>query len=370
MDNMIKNALKYTIGIVAFLTALALYFFFMMSKNLSHQDQSTNAATVDVASETPRAQEQLQCDTDSNENALSSLKQDLNIARDDYSACSASLNQTERNISRLQSQLETLRSSSQDDSSELQAQLQSELQSAKESVDTLQAQMLTLEEEKQALEEEKQQLISASNSGDTEDEKLAKVQSDLADKNNENRKLSSSIKSLERKLADTEERLQQSQELAAAKSQLESELATLNQEKIGLLAKITELEAEDENSSSGVSGPLAIEKFETLPVLCDQHRSATQICVSSFEMVTKFNFRPNGFISLRLVGPDGDTIERDSIAAQEVNLYSFTFDDEILDAGEYTIELKIDDVFNQFNSAQTFSLSLPADLINKLNSGQ
>lgn len=363
MDNMIKNALKYTIGIVAFLTALALYFFFMMSKNLSHQDQSTNAATVDVASETPRAQEQLQCDTDSNENALSSLKQDLNIARDDYSACSASLNQTERNISRLQSQLETLRSSSQDDSSELQAQLQSELQSAKESVDTLQAQMLTLEEEKQ-------QLISASNSGDTEDEKLAKVQSDLADKNNENRKLSSSIKSLERKLADTEERLQQSQELAAAKSQLESELATLNQEKIGLLAKITELEAEDENSSSGVSGPLAIEKFETLPVLCDQHRSATQICVSSFEMVTKFNFRPNGFISLRLVGPDGDTIERDSIAAQEVNLYSFTFDDEILDAGEYTIELKIDDVFNQFNSAQTFSLSLPADLINKLNSGQ
>ena len=377
MDYMIKNALKYTIGIVAFLTALALYFFFMMSKNLSHQE-GANTAKADVASETSSLQQPQQCDTDASEKQISNLTTDLKAARKDFKACSATLSKTENNISKLQTQLASLRTSSENDNNELQAQLQakleSELQSAKDSVDSLQEQLLTLEEEKLALEAEKQALIAASNSGDSDDEKLAKIQSELADKNNENRTLSSSIKSLESKLADTEKRLAQSQKQTEAKSalesQLESELAKLKQEKLGLLATISELEAEDEESSTTVSGVLAIEKFETLPVFCDQHRSATQICVTSFEMVTRFNFRPNGFISLRLVGPDGNTIQRESIAAQEVNLYSFAFDDEILDAGEYTVEMKIDDVFNQFNSAQSFSLSLPADLVNKLNSGQ
>jgi|GEM_PF-6424548 len=365
---MIKNALKYTIAIVAFLAALALYFFFMMSKNLTHEEEIGSAGQKshgqkshgqeNVAQKLVGTKDQQQCDVDLDNEALSKLKQDLSLARDEYSSCSASLSSSEQDVSELNAQLETMRLPQQDTQSELQA----ELQSAKDSVDTLQAKIAVLQEEKE-------QLLSSS-SNDSSDEELTVIQSALAAKNSENRELSSTIKLLERKVADNEKMLRESQQRQLVESKLESELAQLNQEKIELLAKINQLEAAGDDSSTSISGPLAIVEFETLPVLCEQHRSAEQICVRSFEMVTKFNFRPNGFIALRLVDPNGDTIQRESIAAQEVNLFSFAFDDEIFAAGEYTVEVKIDDVFNQLNSKQVFTLSLPAELVNKLSSGQ
>lgn len=366
MDNMKQNLLKYTIGIVVFLTILALYFFFMMSKNLTYTNKSGS-----VVQEATSTQEQQQCDAVTAGDELSDLQQNLSRAREESTACSTSLSDSAQDIAKLKSQLENMQMPQANDNQgqlqielqealDNQSRLQSELQAAVDNVDVLQVKIETLEAEKQ-------QLLSASNSGDSQDETLAKIQADLATKNTENRELASNIQSLQRRLADSERLLEERQDI---ESKFGSELAKINQDKIQLLAKINELEAADGETSISTSGPLEIVKFETLPVFCEQHLSATQICVSSFEIVTRFSFRPNGSISLRLKDPDGDTIERESIAAQELNLYSFAFDDEIFAAGEYIVEIKIDDVFNRFSSEQRFTLSLPLALQDKLNAQQ
>lgn len=366
MDNMKQNLLKYTIAVVVFLTVLALYFFFMMSKNLTNADKSDS-----VVQGTISAQEHQQCDAVDDSAELSDLQQKLSLARDESTACSASLSDSSQNIAKLKRQLENMQTpQTADNQGQLQielqeaidnqSQLQSKLQAAIDNADVLQAKIETLETEKQ-------QLLSASDSGDQLDDTITKIQADLAAKNTENRELASNIESLQRRLADSEKLLEERQDI---ESRFTSELAKINQDKIQLLAKINELEAVGGEASISTSGPLEIVKFETLPVFCEQHRSATQICISSFEMVTKFSFRPNGSISLRLKGPDGETIERESIAAQELNLYSFAFDDEIFAAGEYIVEIKIDDVFNKFSSDQSFTLSLPLALQDKLNAQQ
>ena len=361
-----QNLLKYTIAVVVFLTVLALYFFFMMSKNLTNADKSDS-----VVQGTISAQEHQQCDAVDDSAELSDLQQKLSLARDESTACSASLSDSSQNIAKLKRQLENMQTpQTADNQGQLQielqeaidnqSQLQSKLQAAIDNADVLQAKIETLETEKQ-------QLLSASDSGDQLDDTITKIQADLAAKNTENRELASNIESLQRRLADSEKLLEERQDI---ESRFTSELAKINQDKIQLLAKINELEAVGGEASISTSGPLEIVKFETLPVFCEQHRSATQICISSFEMVTKFSFRPNGSISLRLKGPDGETIERESIAAQELNLYSFAFDDEIFAAGEYIVEIKIDDVFNKFSSDQSFTLSLPLALQDKLNAQQ
>ncbi|MBF7072299.1 hypothetical protein ISG33_02635 [Glaciecola sp. MH2013] len=362
MDNMIKNTLKYTIGIVAFLALLAIYFFFMMSKNLSSNEGNSASSQKSASTSTPQ-----QCEAVDNADAaaeISIIKQDLVTARDEASSCASSLTQSQQNISRLENEIDRVRASQNNDQSDEQAQLMAELQTAKDTVQGLQNRI-------SELEEDKQELIAAgtSASSDSNDEKLNEIQASLQERNAENRELLSRISSLESRLEENESVLQRNRQLQDIETQLEAELATLNQEKNELLAKITELESSGSETpeDSARSSVLTVDKFETLPTFCDQHRSATQICVTSFEMTAEFNFRPNGFISLRLVGPDGDTIQRESIAAQKVNLFSFTFDGEILDAGEYTVQIKIDDVFNQFNSEQSFTLSLPDELLNELN---
>jgi preprotein translocase subunit SecF len=366
MDNMKQNLLKYTIGIVVFLTVLALYFFFMMSKNLTYEKKSGS-----VVQEAISTQEQQQCVDIADGAELSDLQQTLSRARDESIACSASLNDSAQDIAKLKSQLKNMQTPQVDynqgqlqielqEAIDNQSQLQNELQAAVDNVDVLQVKIETLEAEKQ-------QLLSASDSGGSQEEAIAKIQTDLATKSTENRELASNIKSLQRRLADSEKRLEERQDI---ESKFGAELAKINQDKIQLLAKISDLEATKSETSISTSGPLEIVKFETLPVFCEQHLSASQICISSIEIVTSFSFRPNGSISLRLRDPDGDTIERKSIAAQEINLYSFAFDDEIFAAGEYIVEIKIDDVFNRFSSEQRFTLSLPLALQDKLNAQQ
>jgi predicted nucleic acid-binding Zn-ribbon protein len=396
MDNMMKNLLKYTIGISVFLTALALYFFFMMSSELSKPPtpQAQVASTgKDNSSSGPVTAEQ--CETfigdgptmeaAPNDSLLSSLQTDIVNMRSEYDACTATLDQKERDVNFLQSKLtaaekaKAARNENGSDQADINVGLKGELEQAQQTVAQLLGQIQSLERQNQRL------IIAPSSGGDSGnsseleeeiallDTQIAKVEQDLAAKQSENNQLSARISALEDEIDNNQRLIQENRDRENLIDGLESEIAQLTQKNVELVAKVVDLEAgvdtPDEPAEVDTS-TLSIVKFDFLPIFCDDHVSASQICVRSFELVTNFNFRPNGFISLRLRGPDGDTIQREAIAAQDINLYSFAFDNEILDAGDYTVEIKIDDIFNQFDQERTFTLSLPQEQLDILSNGQ
>ena len=143
----------------------------------------------------------------------------------------------------------------------------------------------------------------------------------------------------------------------------EQEIANAEQENIRLLTLVNELQTGDEaineepDESTIASNVLKHSRFEATPTYCDTQFQEGQVCLSELEIGLTFNFNPNGFISLRLIAPNGDTVDRQSVAGRTVNSVTFEFDtDEASLKGEYTLEIKIDDVFNNYRATERFDI--------------
>lgn len=358
MENSFKPSpkLKVLMGIAACLVLISLYFFIMAMIHSPSDNTNGNAHSNVSSSELAALNEKIT----SNESQRAELQ--------------ASLDEKEALIKELQSQSAPALCE-QDETSDalLEAKnlCEQRLNSTRTELSGTQRSLQTMASELAVLKEQNEAFAQANSEDNSEEDIAAQESARLAAETltlitEENAVLVARLAEVEAELEATKQNVVDSNSL----NLLQLQLASAEDENTRLLSRLNELQAQsaqqiettqtqnEEGDESVISfNELAHTKFEANPSLCATEFADGRICVESVEVELSFNFNPNGFVRFRLVGPDGDTVDRQSVAGRTINTVSFDFDPEDgAQPGQYTVEFNIDDVFNNYKASETFTL--------------
>jgi methionine-rich copper-binding protein CopC len=358
MENSFKPSpkLKVLMGIAACLVLISLYFFIMAMIHSPSDSPNSNAHSNISSSE------------------IAALNAKITSIENQRTALQASLDEKQSLIEELQSQSAPAQCEQDEQSDTLLEEknvCEQRLSSARTELSGTQRSLQTMASELAVLKEQNEELAQVSTEN-TREQDIAAQESErlaaetLALMTEENAVLVARIAEVEAELEETKQNVVDS----ASLNLLQLQLTSAEDENTRLLSQLNELQAQsvqqseteqtpsDEGDDSVISfNELAHTKFEASPSLCATEFADGRICVESVEVELSFNFNPNGFVRFRLVGPDGDTIDRQSVAGRTINTVSFDLDPE--DGalpGEYTVEFNIDDVFNNYKASETFVL--------------
>ncbi|MDO6566953.1 hypothetical protein Q4561_07765 [Alteromonas sp. 1_MG-2023] len=365
MERVVQHAAKYLAAAIGFLVILAIYFFFKMNQSLS-ADQSyidniieeNEALTVQSAelesklstfsekvaqleeniTEKQSTIERIQQEGDGEDlfakcealppsNELVSAQEKLQKMRERQQSCSIALDKRNDDIRSLETTVKNLRNSSSD------------LEDAESATQELRDQLAEVREENE-------RLLALSEQGSADDEADSELQAQIAQTQTRNEELTAQLNQLETEIS----RLQNSN--TSSMQALESELAQANTDNSRLKSLLEELQGESEGSST-ISGELKIVEFKPKINYC----SDSPMCVDTVDISVKFNFRPGGFITIRVVGPAGNTIDRQSISGRVETQITVDFDSEDAVVGDYTMEFSTNDVLNPLKVNETFVIT-------------
>jgi outer membrane lipoprotein-sorting protein len=357
MENSFKPSLKLKvlIGLAVCLTLVSLYFFIAALTQSS--DSPTNASSKQNNTKAIEDNKALQAQIADYEDKLTQIQNELRLKDTEINELQAFKRQSEELPVCEEPKVDTdTQLAYQACSSDL-SEKESELLLAQQSVETLRDELSVAQENAQAL---------AQANSEQDDSQDIETQEALALLNEENAALLTRISLLETELETSSEIVLDTAAIDLLQTQLadaEQEIANAEQENIRLLTLVNELQIGDEaideepDESTIASNVLKHSRFEATPTYCDTQFQEGQVCLSELEIGLTFNFNPNGFISLRLIDPNGDTVDRQSVAGRTVNSVTFEFDtDEASLKGEYTLEIKIDDVFNNYRATERFDI--------------
>jgi len=362
MEKVVQHAAKYLGAVIGFLVILALYFFFKMNQSLSadqsyiddiveeNQTLTSQSAELEskltafskkvseleseISDKQATIQQIQQLDTDSDLSSqcaalppsgeFVSIKNRLEKTQKKQQSCSASLDKSNDKIRSLERRVEALRNSG-------------------DSLQDTEAAKLELEEELATLREENERLLVLNTENGKAAEELESVQ-EL------NERLTNQLDELKIEI----DRLQQN----ISNSDFESQLAQVNAENARLQTLLSEFQgAPEESSPAAISGELQIVSFSAVPNYCAESYQDGSRCVESVDVTATFNFRPGGFIAMRTRGPNGDTVDRQSIAGRTITKFTIEFDSsEPTFEGEYAVELSTNDVLNPLKVTETFTI--------------
>ena len=212
-----------------------------------------------------------------------------------------------------------------------------------------------------ALQDENARLVAAEeNQAQVNREQVARLEEKLVKANEDNELMLSRIDAFQEQIESFAQAESDDDMIQA----LQTELAQLGEENTRLqslideAAALAEQEAQEEAEQTFTSGDLQLTKFDTQVNYCDSEVAQGNVCIDNISSTANFNFNPNSFISLRLIDPNGDTVQRQSVAGRTITNIEFDLDAGTeMPAGEYTVEFKINDVFNKFDARKTFSLA-------------
>lgn len=343
MEKMLKHSLRYVISMVVILVLVASYFLIKMGESLNagrdvedrlkreneallvqsehltgnisqfenkvSELQETiahkQATIVELQNGNDNIVVQGQCGSMSSSETLTSLRSELEAIRTQGSECATALNEENADIGTLKFEVQNLTGPD------------NELQSAKSAIKDLRNKLIQTQQENERL-----------------------LQVNRLNSNNED---ATGLKT---------ETVQQ----------LEAQLIQGNQEITRLQAQLLKLQAENEGlvAASLSTGELEMIGFQATPQFCNKEFSANRICLLSIDISAKFNFSPNGFVTMLLVAPNGETIGKELVAGRTVNRVTFKLNEkQPAEVGEYYIEFKINDVFNRFSNTQHFMVTAP-----------
>lgn len=364
MERVVQHAAKYLGAVIGFLVILALYFFFKMNQSLSadqsyideiveenqtlvsksaelesklsafskqvaelEEDLSNKTSTIEQIQQQNGGDDLIaKCSSLPPSDELVSVKNKLEKSRERQQSCSISLGERDDEIRALKSSVRELRdaSNSSEDIAAATRALRDELAELREENERLLAQTSNDDDASQALEEAKARNIELTN-------QLNELQSEIA-------------------------KLQQSSNT----SDLESQLALVNAENARLQSLLNNSQGkpeEEKEEESALSSELQLVKFESKPNYCRITYPDGSRCVASVDVVATFNFRPGGFIAMKALDPDGNTIDRQSIAGRPETRFTIEFDsDERTAPGVYSVELSNNDVLNPLKVRETFTI--------------
>jgi phage shock protein A len=363
MEKVVQHAAKYLGAVIGFLVILALYFFFKMNQSLSadqsyiddivEENQTLTSQSAELESKltafskkvseleseisdkqsTIEQIQQLDNDSDLSSQCAAlppsdefvSIKRKLEKVRQSQESCSATLDKRNDEVRSLEKRVKTLRDSS-------------------DSLENTETAMQELREELATLREENELLLQQNTENDGNVEELASITELNSELTGQLEELKAKIQSLQQDTSST---------------RLETQLAQANAENKRLQSLLSESQGETEESSpTAISGELQIVSFDAEPNFCSETYQDGSRCVVSVDVTATFNFRPGGFIAMRATGPNGSTIDRQSIAGRTVTKFTIEFDsDEPSSVGAYTVELSTNDVLNPLKVTKSFTIS-------------
>lgn len=362
MEKVVQHAAKYLGAVIGFLVILALYFFFKMNQSLSadqsyiddivEENQTLTSQSAELESKLTafsKKVSELESEINDKQSTIEQIQQRDNDS--DLSSQCAALPPSDEFVS-IKNKLETTQKKQQSCSASLDKRndkirsLEKRVEALRNSGDSLQdteAAKLELEEELTTLREENERLLAQNTENEEAAEELASVQA-------LNERLTSQLDELKIEV----DRLQQN----TSNSGFEAQLAQANAENARLQSLLSEFQGESEESSpAAISSELQIVSFSAIPNYCDESYQDGSRCVVSVDVTATFNFRPGGFIAMRARGPNGSTVDRQSIAGRTNTKFTIEFDSsEPTLEGEYTVELSTNDVLNPLKVSEAFTI--------------